>query len=150
MRYRPLGERGPTVSVVGVGGNNVGSRLDEDGTKAVVHAALDAGVTLFVITARQAGAYKPDRQIFEHACRAIGVEPSQVIHTAEGWEYDLIPTRDLGLERRVWINRHGRPGSADYRPCAVMGTSPRGPSRSDAAALAPMPEVLREGRPLPP
>ncbi|WP_367318461.1 aldo/keto reductase [Streptomyces sp. HUAS ZL42] len=47
MRYRSLGERGPTVSVVGVGGNNFGSRLDEDGTKAVVHAALDAGITLF-------------------------------------------------------------------------------------------------------
>ncbi|MGI5451599.1 aldo/keto reductase [Streptomyces sp. CA-249302] len=47
MRYRTLGERGPVVSVVGVGGNNFGSRLDEDGTRAVVHAALDAGVTLF-------------------------------------------------------------------------------------------------------
>ncbi|MDX3230173.1 aldo/keto reductase [Streptomyces sp. ME19-01-6] len=47
MRYRTLGERGPTVSVVGLGGNNFGSRLDEDGTKAVVHAALDAGITLF-------------------------------------------------------------------------------------------------------
>ncbi|SPF06420.1 aldo/keto reductase [Streptomyces sp. MA5143a] len=47
MRYRSLGERGPAVSVVGVGGNNIGSRLDEDGTKAVVHAALDAGITLF-------------------------------------------------------------------------------------------------------
>ncbi|MEH0638595.1 aldo/keto reductase [Streptomyces bottropensis] len=47
MRYRPLGERGPTVSVVGVGGNNFGARLDEDGTRAVVHAALDAGITLF-------------------------------------------------------------------------------------------------------
>ncbi|WP_217206041.1 aldo/keto reductase [Streptomyces sp. AC550_RSS872] len=47
MRYRSLGERGPIVSVVGVGGNNFGARLDEDGTKAVVHAALDAGITLF-------------------------------------------------------------------------------------------------------
>ncbi|MDW8803635.1 aldo/keto reductase [Streptomyces scabiei] len=47
MRYRTLGERGPVVSVVGVGGNNFGSRLDEDGTKAVVHAALEAGITLF-------------------------------------------------------------------------------------------------------
>ena len=43
MRYRTLGERGPAVSAVGVGGNNFGSRLDEEGTKAVVHAALDAG-----------------------------------------------------------------------------------------------------------
>jgi aryl-alcohol dehydrogenase-like predicted oxidoreductase len=47
MRYRILGERGPTVSAVGVGGNNFGSRLDEEATKAVVHAALDAGITLF-------------------------------------------------------------------------------------------------------
>ncbi|MGW0423777.1 aldo/keto reductase [Streptomyces sp. NPDC003015] len=47
MRYRTLGERGPAVSVVGVGGNNFGARLDEEGTKAVVHAALDAGITLF-------------------------------------------------------------------------------------------------------
>ncbi|WP_030935517.1 aldo/keto reductase [Streptomyces sp. NRRL S-646] len=47
MRYRPLGDRGPAVSVVGVGGNNFGSRLDEEGTRAVVHAALDAGITLF-------------------------------------------------------------------------------------------------------
>ncbi|MFJ1812679.1 MULTISPECIES: aldo/keto reductase [unclassified Streptomyces] len=47
MRYRTLGERGPAASVVGVGGNNFGARLDEEGTKAVVHAALDAGITLF-------------------------------------------------------------------------------------------------------
>lgn len=47
MRYRQLGNSGLTVSVVGLGGNNFGRRLDLDGTRAVVHAALDAGVTLF-------------------------------------------------------------------------------------------------------
>ncbi|MFC0863183.1 aldo/keto reductase [Sphaerimonospora cavernae] len=47
MRYRRLGEHGPSVSVVGLGCNSFGSRLDEDGTKAVVRAALDAGITLF-------------------------------------------------------------------------------------------------------
>ena len=56
MRYRQLGSAGPVVSVVGLGGNNFGSRLDEDGTKAVVHAALDAGITLFD-TADVYGAY---------------------------------------------------------------------------------------------
>jgi 2-haloacid dehalogenase len=70
-----------------------------------------------VITAQQAGAYKPDRQAFEYAVQTMGVEPSQVIHVAQGWEYDLIPTRDLGLARRVWINRYERhSGSADYQP----------------------------------
>jgi aryl-alcohol dehydrogenase-like predicted oxidoreductase len=47
MRTRSLGDSGPEVSVVGLGCNNFGSRVDERGTRAVVDAALDAGVTLF-------------------------------------------------------------------------------------------------------
>ncbi len=46
MRYRQLGTSGLTVSVVGLGGNNFGRRLDRDRTRAVVDAALDAGITL--------------------------------------------------------------------------------------------------------
>lgn len=70
----------------------------------------------YVITAQQAKAYKPDRQTFEYAFQTMDVDPSQVIHVAQGWEYDHIPTRDLGLQRRVWINRYGRRGSSDYQP----------------------------------
>jgi aryl-alcohol dehydrogenase-like predicted oxidoreductase len=47
MRYRSLGSSGLQVSVVGLGGNNFGRRLDLDGTRAVVDAAIDAGITLF-------------------------------------------------------------------------------------------------------
>ena len=47
MRYRPLGDSGLVVSVAGLGCNNFGGRLDVDGTRAVVDAAIDAGVTLF-------------------------------------------------------------------------------------------------------
>src|SRR5579859_3207462 len=47
MRFRPLGESGLVVSVAGLGCNNFGSRLDLDGTRAVVDAAVDAGITLF-------------------------------------------------------------------------------------------------------
>jgi aryl-alcohol dehydrogenase-like predicted oxidoreductase len=47
QRERRLGKSGLTVSVVGLGCNNFGSRLDLEGTRTVVHAALDAGVTLF-------------------------------------------------------------------------------------------------------
>jgi aryl-alcohol dehydrogenase-like predicted oxidoreductase len=41
-----LGADGPEVSVVGLGTNNFGMRMDLEGTRAVVDAALDAGVTL--------------------------------------------------------------------------------------------------------
>jgi aryl-alcohol dehydrogenase-like predicted oxidoreductase len=47
MRYRPLGSSGLVVSVVGIGCNAFGMRIDEDRTREVVDAALDEGVTLF-------------------------------------------------------------------------------------------------------
>jgi aryl-alcohol dehydrogenase-like predicted oxidoreductase len=46
MRYRSLGDSGLLVSVAGLGGNNFGRRLDTRGTRAVVDAALEAGITL--------------------------------------------------------------------------------------------------------
>ncbi len=47
MRQRPFGTTGVNVSAVGLGCNNFGIRLDREATRTVVHAALDAGVTLF-------------------------------------------------------------------------------------------------------
>ncbi len=46
MRYRALGNSGLTVSVVGLGCNNFGSMLDLAGSRAVVDAAIDCGITL--------------------------------------------------------------------------------------------------------
>jgi aryl-alcohol dehydrogenase-like predicted oxidoreductase len=45
MRTRKLGPL--EVTVVGLGCNNFGGRLGGDETRAVVDAALDAGVTFF-------------------------------------------------------------------------------------------------------
>ncbi|MGW6276363.1 aldo/keto reductase [Kribbella sp. NPDC055071] len=47
MEYRQLGDSGLTVSVVGLGCNNFGGRIDAARTDAVVNAAVDAGITLF-------------------------------------------------------------------------------------------------------
>jgi aryl-alcohol dehydrogenase-like predicted oxidoreductase len=47
MSYHRLGTSGLVVSVVGLGCNNFGRQLDLDGTRAVVDAAFDAGITLF-------------------------------------------------------------------------------------------------------
>ena len=51
MRHTRLGRSGLTVSVVGLGCNNLGrpgtATLEQAGTDAVVRAALDAGITFF-------------------------------------------------------------------------------------------------------
>lgn len=44
---RPLGDSGLDVPVVGLGANNFGRRLDLDGTRAVIDAAISEGVTFF-------------------------------------------------------------------------------------------------------
>jgi aryl-alcohol dehydrogenase-like predicted oxidoreductase len=47
MRLRRLGDSGLVVSAVGLGCNNFGRRIGLEDTRAVVRAAIDAGVTLF-------------------------------------------------------------------------------------------------------
>lgn len=47
MQYRRLGHSGLEVSLAGLGTNNFGMRLDYDGSKRVVDAALDAGINFF-------------------------------------------------------------------------------------------------------
>lgn len=69
----------------------------------------------WVVTAEQARAYKPQRQAFDHLLRVIGRPAEGVIHVAQGFEYDIIPTYGLGM-RRIWINRSGRRGSSAFMP----------------------------------
>jgi aryl-alcohol dehydrogenase-like predicted oxidoreductase len=59
MEYRRLGTSGLKVSVVGLGCNNFGMRIDADRTREVVRAALDAGINFFD-TANVYGATKSE------------------------------------------------------------------------------------------
>jgi aryl-alcohol dehydrogenase-like predicted oxidoreductase len=47
MTFRRLGKSGLVVSVVGLGTNNLGMKLDVEQSRQVVQSALDAGITLF-------------------------------------------------------------------------------------------------------
>lgn len=62
------------VSVVGLGCNNFGGRLDEAGTRRVVSAALDQGITLFD-TADIYGGTRSE----EYLGRALGTRRGQVV-----------------------------------------------------------------------
>ncbi|TPI81192.1 haloacid dehalogenase type II [Mesorhizobium sp. B2-8-9] len=73
-----------------------------------------------VVTAQQAGAYKPARQIFDFAHNALGVGRGDVVHICASPHLDLAAARDLGF-RCIWIDRGtGRKPLPDYTPNAVF------------------------------
>jgi aryl-alcohol dehydrogenase-like predicted oxidoreductase len=72
MRTRKIGSL--DVSVVGLGCNNFGGRVDYDGSAAVVHAALDAGITFFD-TADIYGGTRSE----EYLGRALGSRRDEIV-----------------------------------------------------------------------
>lgn len=69
-----------------------------------------------VITAEQALAYKPTTAAFYYALRRLGCDKSDILHVAQGFNYDIMPAHSLGWNR-VWINRNHRVGNQeDYGP----------------------------------
>jgi len=64
VELRPLGASGVEVSAVGLGCNNLGRRIDRTRARAVVDAALDAGITHFD-TARSYGEGDSERFLGE-------------------------------------------------------------------------------------
>src|SRR5436190_8909813 len=104
MRTRLLGEGGPEVSVVGLGTNNFGGRIDYEQSLSVIDAALEAGVTL-IDTADIYG----QGTIEEFIGRALeGRRDRVLIATKFGSEMDERPE-----ERR---------GNPDYVRWAVEGS----------------------------
>jgi 2-haloacid dehalogenase len=80
-----------------------------------------------VITAQQAGAYKPAQQIFDFAHSTLGVSRADVLHICASPHLDLVAARDLGF-RCIWIDRGtGRKALPDYTPNAVFPTLDRVP-----------------------
>ena len=75
MELRNLGRSGLRVSLVGLGCNNFGMRLDANQTADVVNAALDAGITLFD-TADMYGS-RGDSERF--LGKALGAKRSEIV-----------------------------------------------------------------------
>jgi aryl-alcohol dehydrogenase-like predicted oxidoreductase len=104
---RRLGDSELEVSVVGLGCNNFGRRLDLDGTAAVLEAALDAGITLFD-TADVYGGGGASEELMGEVLE--GRREEFVIATKFGWE--------LGVEGAPRAPR----GSREYVRWAVEGS----------------------------
>jgi 2-haloacid dehalogenase len=68
-----------------------------------------------VITAEQARVYKPSSAMFHYVLSTLHCRPDDILHVAQGFRYDIVPTHDLGW-RQVWINRRSLPGDSTHTP----------------------------------
>jgi 2-haloacid dehalogenase len=75
-----------------------------------------------VITAQQAGAYKPSPKIFEYAYEALDVTKDEVVHICASPHLDHAAAREMGF-RCIWIDRGtGRTVLPDYAPDVAVAT----------------------------
>lgn len=96
MKERNLGPSGLRVSVVGLGCNNFGAKLDLEGSRKVIHKALDAGITLFDTADMYGGRGGSEKIIGE----VLGARRKDIVlATKFGWEMDD-EGRKRGASRR--------------------------------------------------
>ena len=78
------------------------SNIDDD---LFATTAPKLGVAFdYVITAQQAGCYKPCKKIFELAEKRIGVSREQWLHVGQSIYHDVLPAQSSGLST-VWVKR---------------------------------------------
>ncbi|MEU4622417.1 aldo/keto reductase [Actinoplanes sp. NPDC023801] len=94
MTYRRLGDSGLVVSVVGIGCNNFGRKLDADGTREVVDAALDAGINLFDTADIYGTPHGSSEQLLGAALK--GRRDEVVLATKFGMDMEGLNGRDFG------------------------------------------------------
>ena len=94
------------------------------------------GVTFdWIVTAQQAGSYKPSTHNFELAFERIDIPRERILHVAQSLYHDHVPAKALGLAT-AWIDRrHGRPGGGATPP-AVATPDLTAPDMATFADLA--------------
>ncbi|HEX2183588.1 MAG TPA: haloacid dehalogenase type II [Rubrobacteraceae bacterium] len=96
----------------------------DDGLFALTACHLEVEFD-WIVTAEQAGTYKPSTNNFEVALGRMGVAPERLLHAAESLFHDVVPAKELGLST-VWVHRRaGKEGfgatpPADAEPDFVV------------------------------
>ncbi len=95
MSFRRLGESGLSVSVIGLGCNNFGGRIDQQQSAAVVNAAIDAGITLFDTADSYGGAGRSE-EILGAVLRSTGRRDGVLVATKFGTDLSGANGPDFG------------------------------------------------------
>ena len=89
----------------------------------------------FVITAEQAGSYKPSHRNFELALERIGMPKEKILHCAQSLFHDVVPANALGIAN-VWVNRREGKKGAGATPVATAKPDLTVTSMKELADLA--------------
>ena len=88
-----------------------------------------------VITAQQAGSYKPSVSNFRLALQRLQANPDEVLHVAQSLYHDILPARVVGLAT-VWVNRRAGRTGPGATPVATAQPDLEVPDLKSLAALA--------------
>jgi putative hydrolase of the HAD superfamily len=61
----------------------------------------------FVVFLQDVGFEKPDKRIFQAACRQAGCKPEELMHVGDSLESDVQGANGIGA-LSVWLNRSGK------------------------------------------
>jgi 2-haloalkanoic acid dehalogenase type II len=111
--WLPFPDTNPALLRLSAAGYQLGilSNVDEDllaGTRQQLSTPFQ-----LVVTAEQAGSYKPALGHFEMARRAVG--GARWLHVAQSYFHDVAPAGELGIPV-AWINRLGERPAGDAIP----------------------------------
>ena len=85
------------------------------------HTTVQLGVVFdAVVLAYHAKCYKPSAGMFYTLLERIGAAPEDVTHIAQSFYHDMRSAKDVGIGRRIWINRYDRVGDCAYTPDAEL------------------------------
>ena len=68
-----------------------------------------------VVVAEDLKAYKPSPTAFTRALEHAGANPSEILHVAFGFKYDIGPAQEIGMQT-AWVNRHREEAPGEERP----------------------------------
>jgi aryl-alcohol dehydrogenase-like predicted oxidoreductase len=142
MRMRTLGEGGPEVSVVGLGTNNFGGRIDYEQSKAVLDTAIEEGITLL----DTADIYSQGTSE-EFIGRALqGRRDRVLIATKFGKPMDANPSESRGSREYVRWAVEGSLGRLRTDSIDVYQMHEPDPSTPVEETLGALDELVREGK----
>ncbi|SLJ99130.1 haloacid dehalogenase type II [Novosphingobium mathurense] len=81
----------------------------------IPHSARNIGVPFHaVLTAEEAGAYKPLMKPFEYMLDRLGCGPEDMMHVSSSPRYDLMTAHDLGFGAKIFVDRGHEPPTDRY------------------------------------